>query len=120
MGACEAADCCWQPTGHGNNRPWCFEQKQDSLAKDSASDAASEAASEAPAADADEATSEAPAAEVVKAIEEKPNTESPVLRGNQCRCSDEMAPVCGEDGHSYANACSAKCKKVEIAHKGKC
>lgn len=26
--ACEAADCCWQPTGHGENRPWCFEKAE--------------------------------------------------------------------------------------------
>lgn len=76
--------------------------------ENSASDSASDSASE-----------DMPASDVVKAIEE-PNTETPVLRGNQCRCSDVLSPVCGVDGVSYANACSAKCKKVDIAHKGKC
>jgi len=23
-GECESAGCCWQPTSHGENRPWCF------------------------------------------------------------------------------------------------
>merc|ERR1711881_492751 len=60
-----------------------------------------------------------PASAVVDALE-TPNTETPVLRGNECRCSDEVSTVCGADGNSYANACSAKCKKVEVVHKGKC
>jgi hypothetical protein len=25
--ACETAGGCWQPTAHGDNRPWCFESK---------------------------------------------------------------------------------------------
>jgi len=23
---CEQAGCCWQPTSHGHNRPWCFKK----------------------------------------------------------------------------------------------
>ena len=29
-----------------------------------------------------------------------------------CMCAAEWAPVCGEDGQTYSNACEARCAKV--------
>lgn len=37
-----------------------------------------------------------------------------------CVCPDVYDPVCGVDGKTYPNACTARCSGVEIAHTGEC
>lgn len=37
-----------------------------------------------------------------------------------CACPDVWAPVCGEDGETYGNACAAECSNTPIAHEGEC
>ena len=37
-----------------------------------------------------------------------------------CACDAVFDPVCGVDGNSYENACSARCNRVEIVAEGEC
>jgi len=38
----------------------------------------------------------------------------------RCACQEIYAPVCGVDGHTYGNACEARCAHVEVAYSGEC
>jgi len=40
--------------------------------------------------------------------------------GEACRCTEELNKVCGEDGKSYGNPCTAKCAGVKEKCKGPC
>lgn len=43
------------------------------------------------------------------------------IQPNYCPCEEMYMPVCGDDGTTYANACTAtECAGVEIAHEGVC
>ncbi len=38
----------------------------------------------------------------------------------ECVCGEIRSPVCGVDGRTYDNPCSARCAGVEVAHEGEC
>lgn len=37
-----------------------------------------------------------------------------------CYCIEIYDPVCGVDGHTYGNACTAHCQSTPIAYRGEC
>ena len=37
-----------------------------------------------------------------------------------CACPDAFAPVCGQDGRTYASACEARCFGAAVANQGAC
>jgi hypothetical protein len=39
---------------------------------------------------------------------------------DDCVCTADYAPVCGDNGITYGNACAAECAGVPIAHDGEC
>merc|ERR1719471_1897929 len=46
--------------------------------------------------------------------------ETPQKNGEGCACTFDYSPVCGEDGETYSNACSAKCEGVKSWTEGEC
>lgn len=43
-----------------------------------------------------------------------------VAPSHACMCTSQHAPVCGADGKTYSNACTAACDNVKVASKGEC
>lgn len=37
-----------------------------------------------------------------------------------CFCTQQYDPVCGENGHTFGNACMASCASVPVRHDGEC
>merc|ERR1711981_958159 len=64
----------------------------------------------------EERKEDAEAAEELKEVEEEVEKKN----APNCRCPDTVKEVCGVDGNTYVNACSAGCKQVAIAYEGTC
>lgn len=43
-----------------------------------------------------------------------------VLQRESCVCTGQFQPVCGADGQTYENACTASCSGAAVAHTGEC